>query len=669
MQTQVKLSSNVSISHYTDSPFEYRRRPSREVMAGSVGIGGNNPIRIQSMTVAATTDTVQTVSECKALFDAGCEIVRITAQGPKEARALEQIRQELNRDGYTGPLVADIHFSPRAAMIAVEHVEKVRINPGNFADTKMFQVVEYTDEQYQAELRRIHEVFSPLVLRAKELGRSMRIGVNHGSLSDRIMNRYGDTPDGMVESAIEFIQVAEYYDYKDIIVSMKSSNPGVMIEAYRLLVERFRKENMNYPLHLGVTEAGDGKDGRMKSASGIGALLEDGLGDTIRVSLTEDPVHEIPVAKKLADRYNALQGRTVKSTTEHGQILTTAFQSGRKAQRRKTTVLKNEQLPDLSIGSAFPVRAGLFLELSKTGKLTDELAGSLRESDFIITRMTDLELLTEALQSEVQPKTYLLSSAENPVNAEGFAGICIDLTQVSASEIPGRLSHMDDSSGNPSSMIIIRFPEDRSALQDLVHNLPQNTAVIFAFPAGPSEFEQMQCMPTHKARILTEEMTRAGKSNPLVWLFQESEDVLYNASVYGGGMLLDGIGDGVLIQKNETGFSLAVDLLQTTRHRIVRTEFISCPSCGRTLFNLQETTARIKSKTGHLKGVRIAVMGCIVNGPGEMADADFGYVGSMPGKINLYRGKEVVRKNISSEEADQALIDLIKEYNMWTDPV
>ena len=686
-------------------------------MVGSVGVGGDNPIRIQSMTVAPTLDTDATVAEAIQLFDSGCEIVRITAQGPKEAKNLESIRKALNDRGYHGPLVADIHFSPRAAMTAVEYVEKVRINPGNFADTKMFAVREYTDSEYAEELQRIHDSFKPLVLRARELGRAMRIGVNHGSLSDRIMNRYGDTPRGMVESAIEFIKIAELYDYRDIIVSMKASNPQVMIQAYRMLVERFRLESMDYPLHLGVTEAGDGKDGRMKSACGIGALLEDGLGDTIRVSLTEDAVHEVPVARALADMYNRFAGDGASASaawkTQINALERADFASGiadlkckslanpYQTIRRKTdsnnaradsgnqdseNQKEGKDNPDytsssmpLSFGATSPVRAGIKINSGQ------ELPLEWEGIDFVVS--DDLELLRRtpeavACYHEVDLTRAANSESYGTIQPEPTAeqmGISTTMISISLDE-SFDLTHV-----SPGSAFCLKI----QSADDLAKLNPAFDTLILAQPSWIA----LDCLdpisPTLTYRLVAELLESKSSRIPLV-LFsspgrradlasaahgeasQELEEnaSLYRTSIHSGGLLLEGIGDGILVESSDSSSaaSMALDLLQTTRIRLYRTEYISCPSCGRTLFDLQETTARIKSKTGHLKGVKIAVMGCIVNGPGEMADADFGYVGSGPGKINLYRGKEVVRKNISSAEADQALIDLIREHGMWQDP-
>lgn len=737
---------------YVPNPFYYERRNTREVMVGSVGVGGTNPIRVQSMTVAPTLDTQATVQEAIQLFDAGCEIVRITAQGPREARNLENIRNALKEKGYDGPLVADIHFSPRAALTAVEYVDKVRINPGNFADTKMFAVRDYTDEEYMQELHRIHDSFKPLVLRAKELGRSMRIGVNHGSLSDRIMNRYGDTPRGMVESAIEFIKIAEHYDYRDIIVSMKASNPQVMIQAYRMLIERFRLENMDYPLHLGVTEAGDGKDGRMKSACGIGALLEDGLGDTIRVSLTEDAVQEIPVARALADLYNRfrtgkdaefvkgwkesirilnqaglaasvpdLKNRslgspyeTVRRKTDGSSSSSSAATAAASAPSSSSAASSSSVLSDmnaLSFGGTFPVRAGIMVRAG------DVFSGPVEGLDFIVREKGGLLQLSEPAEAAIYDIVDLNgnpSSIHRGERGERDQGKETDQNQEREKNDEEEVASFDgppvgsaaDAGGDSPRLIRIHGAQPASFDElNLAHR--PGDAVLLQLEGSDAEILNawlkklarldlawlaLDCedpMSTTHCYRLAVEILEENRRLPLV-LFSSSGSrqalsratsgqsveelaenaALYRTSIHSGGLLLDGIGDGILIDSGDPASSreMALDLLQTTRIRVYRTEYISCPSCGRTLFDLQETTARIKSRTGHLKGVKIAVMGCIVNGPGEMADADFGYVGSSPGKINLYRGKEVVRKNIPSEEADEALIDLIREYGMWQDP-
>lgn len=639
---------------YTDSPFLYRRRPTREVMVGQVGIGGTNPIRIQSMATSDTCDTEAVVAESMALFDAGAELVRLTAQGPREAKNLAVIRARLNEKGYTGPLVADIHFSPRAAMIAVESVEKVRINPGNFADTKRFAQIEYTDEEYLKELERIHDSFKPLVLRAKELGRALRIGVNHGSLSDRIMNRYGDTPEGMVESAMEFLKIAALYDFHDIVVSMKASNPHVMIQAYRMLVERFRKENMDYPLHLGVTEAGDGRDGRIKSAIGIGALLLDGIGDTIRVSLTEDAIHEIPAAEQIIQATAVKQQNwTVNAPAEHESL-----RSPYRIQRRRTRMAG---LAPLDCGASRPVRAGAPMPLDLTEAerqaflknppeylfVEDEKAARSQFPQFFAPDRTSLPI--------VLLKDIHIEGAPLPQDC----GVLIEEARID-SKLLERLQKQQ----HPVFIVIDCEGIGPTELQTKAERVATIPSAVLALRTGSN--------PVFPYRWLAE--CRGGHGAPPFLLYYtpaDENEALFRVPAEAGALLLSGLGDVLAIGpgvRSDTAYQTVLDILQATRLRITKTEFISCPSCGRTLFDLQSTTARIKEVTGHLKGVKIAVMGCIVNGPGEMADADFGYVGSGPGKINLYRGKEVIRKNIDSEVATEELVALIRESGMWQDP-
>lgn len=591
------------------SPFIYAPFETREVKIGNVGVGGSNPIRIQSMTISDTLDTGATVQEAIGLIEAGCEIVRITAPRVKEAENLKNIKAMLVERGYNTPLVADIHFLPQAAMTAVEYVEKVRINPGNFADRKFFDIREYSDEQYEEELDRIHNAFKPLVLRAKELGRTLRIGTNHGSLSDRIMNRYGDTALGMVESALEFIRIAELYDFRDMIVSMKASNPGVMIQAYRLLVARFLKEGMKYPLHLGVTEAGEGKDGRIKSSVGIGSLLDDGIGDTIRVSLTEDSIHEIPVARKLASYFDSRRGR---STSPQPLPLDSVYLQNfpyHEYKRRDSAAVG-------AIGGQEAVKIGM-----RGGLCLDERKAQARGLDFLIWHNPALD------SPPILPR----------ISSEHIADISI------------------------------YDPSDVSRVGPELAGHPERYAAVICAE------EEI----TRSYRLLAAEMQRLGLRNPILLLarFKNLEEAMYLASIHFGALLLDGIGDAVCIDipdlpvaDGDRLLDLSLDLLQAARLRLSKTEFISCPSCGRTLFDLQETTARIKARTGHLKGVKIAIMGCVVNGPGEMADADFGYVGAGPGKIHLYRGKEVVKKSVPSETADEELVLLLKEHGMWMEP-
>jgi (E)-4-hydroxy-3-methylbut-2-enyl-diphosphate synthase len=580
---------------YCPDLFDYNRRRSREVMVGPVGVGGDHPIRVQSMITSDTRDTEACVREVLQLAEAGCEIVRITAQTRKYAENLRHIRDGVRAAGCGVPLVADIHFKPDAAMEAAKWVEKVRVNPGNYADRKKFEVREYSDEQYAEELERIREKFSPLVQLCRELGRAMRIGTNHGSLSDRIMNRYGDTPLGMVESALEFARIARELDYHEIIFSMKASNPKVMIEAYRLLVARLAEEgpDWNYPVHLGVTEAGDGEDGRIKSAVGIGSLLADGIGDTIRVSLTEDAVHEIPVAAALAGLESGPQvgmDSAVAPTWDPFSY-----------ERRKSEPV---EVDGLKLG----------------GEETPRVFTSRRKFEQLEHKLDQMgDFVPEAVVEDADVR------AIDPRDEEALGEL-----------------------GECAAPVVVTVADGV--------DLP----VIAAFRLLAARLE-----PRHP--ILLKDVLNPSRDPGRDFL-----GTLLEASRNIGALICDGIGDAVLLQGEEApgqSLRLAYNILQASGARIFKADYVACPSCGRTLFNLQETTQRIREATGHLKGVRIAVMGCIVNGPGEMADADFGYVGGAPGKINLYVGKEAVRFNIPEEEAVERLVDLIREHGKWVDPV
>ncbi|TGK31121.1 4-hydroxy-3-methylbut-2-en-1-yl diphosphate synthase [Leptospira gomenensis] len=656
---------------YNSTPFAYQRRKTREVKVGDVGIGGNNPIRIQSMTNTDTRDTEATVRQILELERAGCEIVRLTVPSQPDADNLPSIRKELKKSGSKVPLVADIHFTPSVAMKSVEYVEKVRINPGNFADKKRFNVRDYTDSEYGEELERIAEVFSPLVLRCKELGTAMRIGTNHGSLSDRIMNRYGDTPQGMVESAIEFIRIAESLNYYDIIVSMKASNPQVMVQAYRMLSARFGELGMDYPLHLGVTEAGDGKDGRIKSAVGIGSLLEDGLGDTIRVSLTEDPVLEIPVARFLADRFN---GRKSELESAKGY---SEFRNPFSYQRFYSSEIR---VGNFEAGEKHPVRVETVLPFSDAKTFLADVARLYQygknlsiepESILVDSPEPDrLEEISEAAAALSIPVGIILGdkiSLNEKLQKElaRFSRIVFDpFLQFQDGE--KMLSLLRDRQNAGFYSEIRTVSEKLSSLRGLPETLGETGIKNVLFSLSTSRI-------LHDYRKLGNILSNSEFPIVLHGSFSDPEEALYGASIGIGGLLIDGIGDLVRIQipgteNIEEILQLSYDLLQGTRLRLTKTEYISCPSCGRTLFDLQETTARIKSRTGHLKGVKIAIMGCIVNGPGEMADADFGYVGAGPGKVHLYKGKEIVMKNVPSEEADEKLVELIKNHGLWQEP-
>ncbi len=584
----------MSLQH-CDSPFSYARRISREVRVGNVALGGANPIRLQSMLTCDTMDTVTCVKQTLDLVRVGCEIVRITAPTVKDAANLEHIAKSLRRHGCQVPLVADIHFKPEAAMEAARWVEKIRINPGNYADSKKFKILEYTDEQYAAELERIRERFTPLVRYCRENGRAMRIGTNHGSLSDRIMNRYGDTPLGMVESALEFARIARDLDYHDFVFSMKASNPKVMIATYRLLAARLRElgPDWSYPLHLGVTEAGDGEDGRIKSAIGIGSLLADGIGDTVRVSLTEDSIHEIPVGRAL-----------VKSVIEHAQA-------------------GGIEDPHLTPFDPFSFQKRATEKISR-----DDFDLGGEELPRVIVRQVSYDKIAHKVDRMGDFKPEIISE-----KAELWA---ID-------------PRSEEEVATVNNAADAQFVTVRDGL-----DLP----VITAFRLLAARIQ-----PRHP--ILLKDTLEPATESPEDFL-----PTLLNAGTNIGALLCDGIGDAVLVQGEEApgqALRLSYNVLQAAGSRIFKTDYVACPSCGRTLFNLQSTTARIREATNHLKGVKIAIMGCIVNGPGEMADADFGYVGGAPGKINLYVGKTPVKFNIPEAEAVQRLQDLIREHGKWVD--
>jgi (E)-4-hydroxy-3-methylbut-2-enyl-diphosphate synthase len=583
------MSSNL---RYCEDLFNYSRRESRVVTVGNVKMGGGHPVVVQSMITADTRDTEACVTEVLQLANAGCEIVRITAQTRKYAQNLENIRDGVRAAGCAVPLVADIHFKPDAAFEAAKWVEKVRVNPGNYVDKKKFEIREYTDEQYEEELQRIREEFAPLVGLCKERNRAIRIGTNHGSLSDRIMNRYGDTPLGMVESALEFARIAREEDFHNFVFSMKASNPKVMIEAYRLLVARLAKEgsDWNYPLHLGVTEAGDGEDGRIKSAIGIGSLLADGIGDTIRVSLTEDAVHEVPVAQALVKAIpNGGCETGVKETWNPFDY-----------NRRKTEPKKV---------SGFSLGGTELMRVFTSRKKWDAVAHK-------IDQMGDFKPEVVAEDSGV----IALDPRDNKA-----------ISEVNQSKGPQLLTVTDD----------LEMPTI-AAFRLLAAKLDARHSILLKDTLETSVDTAADFLPT-----------------------------LLKASMNLGSLICDGIGDAILVQGEEApGQSLrhSYNILQAAGARIFKTDYVACPSCGRTLFNLQETTQKIRESTGHLKGVRIAVMGCIVNGPGEMADADFGYVGGAPGKINLYVGKQAVKFNIPEGEAVERLQGLIREHGRWVDP-
>ena len=722
---------------YIPNPYAYKRRQTREVMVGKVGVGGNNPIRVQSMTTTPTQDVEATLAQTIRLVEAGCEIVRITTPGTKDARALGEVKQRLLRMGLDVPLVADIHFNPSAAMEAALYADKVRINPGNFADAKVFAVREYTDTEYETELLRIEEKFRPVILRCKERGVSMRIGTNHGSLSDRIMNRFGDTPEGMVESALEFTALCRNYDYHEIIFSMKASNPKVMIAAYRLLVARLDALGWNYPLHLGVTEAGNAEDGRIKSAIGIGSLLDDGLGDTVRVSLTEEPEFEIPVAFELVKPYNELSLKSKVQSPNRG-----GYNS---ALSPHSSLLSTESLPDLrdpyhynprrtyevatgavKVGGMQPVTV-----VASVGEPSEWPGGDLFKAvadlarrkgqnairpDLICIPLSGMEAIAP-LAEELRRR----SEEEDPGAGKSALGLIVDAGEdyAEAANIAPRLAGIGglklraassrqvdwqayeqcvtaaiqqrvplwlearEDRGNGELLGAVIDGTERFRIVDLAlemaaraHALGHRGLTLSLAAQDPAPSFLVRAY-----RLLNTSLEEAGRKYPLhiedsavengdVIDNQHSDPWLLEPSIVIGSLLCDGIGNSIEIAGDGTSderVALAFNILQASGSRVIKAEFVACPSCGRTLFDLQETTERIKRATGHLRGVKIAVMGCIVNGLGELADADFGYMGGAPGKINLFVGKECVEKGVPTEEAVDRLIDLIKTHDKWVE--
>lgn len=641
---------------YCPSLTKYQRRQTIEVKIGDVPLGGTNPIRVQTMTVSDTMNTPAVVAECIRLIEAGSEYIRITAPSIKEAENLQNIKKELRKLGYTTPLIADIHFTPNAAELAARIVEKVRINPGNFADRKRFEVIEYTETEYQAELERIREKFVPLLKICKEYGTALRIGTNHGSLSDRIMSRYGDNPLGMVESALEFLRIAEDEGFYNIVLSMKSSNPQVMVQAYRLLVQRLQEEGLKpYPLHLGVTEAGDGEDGRIKSAVGIGTLLEDGLGDTVRVSLTEDPEYEIPVAKKLVSRYTEREKlQKPIPAIENYPIHPFAYQ------RRETCEVLNigaKNVPRVIADfSAFDTIK--MDDLKKIGHFylpaTDKWAMNDLGADFLYLGEKPIPfMLPNGLQAIQDYQVWVKQKLEKSYP------LCNETEYLSYDDFSEQLNFL---------VLDVDSTDLRGKLLDFLQKETEPWVLIL-------KTENAHALPAIRAFVV--KLIQNQIHLPfIIWRKYQTRDLeqlQIDASTDIGGLLLDGLGDGLMIsvpcEQIAEANSLAFGILQATRTRITKTEYISCPSCGRTLFDLQEVTAKIRKRTDHLKGVKIAIMGCIVNGPGEMADADYGYVGSGKGKISLYRGKEVVKRTVAEENALDELINLIKEDGKWIEPV
>ncbi len=633
---------------YCNSLTAYSRYRTREVNIGGVPLGADNPIRIQSMTTTDTMDTLATVEQSIRIIEAGADYVRITAPSQNEARNLEAIVKALRSRGYDAPLIADIHYTPNAAEIAARIVEKVRVNPGNYADKKKFRIIEYTDAEYASELERIREKFAPLVKICKENGTAMRIGTNHGSLSDRIMNRFGDTPLGMVESALEFVRICGDLDYHDIVLSMKASNPQVMVQAYRLLVNRMEAEGMDYPTHLGVTEAGDGEDGRIKSAIGIGALLEDGIGDTIRVSLTEAPEAEVPVCIRLAQRYTRRPAHDPIPAVVTSPI--TPFTYTRR-QTLEVDKIGKDNVPVVVVTpncETLKTPGGLAALGYAYDAALDKWNIADMAPDFIYLRDRDL-----SFELPGTLKKIFDYDAWRALDAPSDAFPLFDIhPYLRADRHSDRINFVIADLSVLTEEALHALSQDRCAVlilrTDNAHAMPElRRAIIKVMQHAPR-------LPV----IIKREYHGLGE-----------DDLMVYSATDCGGLFIDGLGDGIWLDapsvSPETLNRISFGILQATRTRISKTEYISCPSCGRTLFDLQETTAMIRKRTDHLKGVKIGIMGCIVNGPGEMADADYGYVGSGPGKITLYRGKEIVKRNIPPQVAVDELIELIRKDDRW----
>ena len=606
--------------------FNYKRRKSSEVCIGNTPMGGSNPIRVQSMANTSTMDTEKSVEQCIRIIEAGGEYVRFTAQGVREAENLQHIHRKIREKGFDTPLVADIHFNPKAADSAALYVEKVRINPGNFVDSvKTFQHLEYTDEEYRSELEKIRSRFVPFLDICKQNNTAIRIGVNHGSLSDRIMSRYGDTSEGMVESCMEFLEICRDENFHDVVISIKASNTVIMVQTVRLLVERMEQQDMHYPLHLGVTEAGDGEDGRIKSAVGIGALLVDGIGDTIRVSLSEDPELEIPVARKIVDYI------LEREDHEHIDAEVSASFNYYERKKRETVEVKNigaEQLP---------------IVIADCSSVNFE-QGDLKP-DYVYIGSKSFAAFPQDVQLLVDFEVYKESSNQSPV----FTVNQLDEIRKTASELKFLKLTFSDLSNE-----LISFLAKESGIVVILQLESKNRV--------------------GEARAFFHKLVNKGCPVPVLiqqnYAENEKENLQIKAAIDLGALLLDGFGDGVMISNkgdisSPDSINYAFGILQATRTRISKTEYISCPGCGRTLFNLQETIAKVKAETAHLKGLKIGIMGCIVNGPGEMADADYGYVGAGKNKITLYKGKNCVEKNIPENEAVEKLVLLIKKNNDW----
>ena len=637
--------------YFNKNLFKYNRRTSIPVKIGNIEMGGNNPIRIQSMTTTDTMDTNATVNQSIRMINAGCELVRVTAPSIKDAKNLRNIKDELNKKGYNVPLVADIHFTPNAAEIAAEIVEKVRINPGNYADKKKFQQIEYDDKSYNDEIERIYERVSPLIKICKTNGTAMRIGTNHGSLSDRIMSRFGDTPLGMVESALEYLRICEDHNYHNIVLSMKASNPLVMVHAYRLLVDKLNNSNLkDYPLHLGVTEAGEGEDGRIKSAIGIGTLLDDGIGDTIRVSLTEEPEFESPVAKLLVNRYNSRANHTLIKQPKNINF------SPFKYEKRESN-----ELFDIG-GDNFPIVISSFSNLEKLDKNKFENLGITYNTKSKIWEKSDTSpdyiYIGDSLNTEGINYQFIVdySSWLKDRNKKNYYPL---LTF-------NEFIDLDENLFSENINFLMIQTTDLEKFKNI--RIPENFVLIL-------NSNNEHFMPDMRSFFLK----NFDIKNPVIlskdYDLSYSDDLIIHSSTDIGGLFIQGYGDGIFISNHSSEIkeikkinNLSFKILQAARVRVTSTDFISCPSCGRTLFDLQETTAMIRERTDHLKGLKIGIMGCIVNGPGEMADADYGYVGSGVDKITLYRGQEVVKRGINFKYGVDELVNLIKEDGNWIEP-
>ena len=638
------------MAQYCNSLTKYSRFKTVEVNVGNVMFGGDNPIRLQSMTTTDTMDTEGSVEQSVRMIEAGCELVRLTAPSKKDAFNLEPIQNGIRKAGFDTPLVADIHFTPNAAEVAAKIVAKVRVNPGNYADKKKFEEIEYTDDSYQEELVRIREKFTPLVLLCKENGTAMRIGTNHGSLSDRITSRYGDTPAGMVRSAMEFLEICRDNDFHNLVISMKSSNTRVMVQAYRMLVKEMKENGMAYPLHLGVTEAGEGEDGRIKSAVGIGTLLEDGIGDTIRVSLTEEPEFEIPVARMLAERYSNRQ--THSDIEEVNELPYSPFDYKRRTTQRILNIgEKNVPVAFADLSHLNEIKPSHFFGFGYNYSVpSDKWNLQDQAADYVFTGNNKIDF-------DIPGTLGIVQNADVCENKERHYPLYKGLSFFTANNTNKDLNFVEVEIGHITKVFIDQIKTRNNVVLVLVttnlHGMAEQRRVMIDL------MSQNCIVPVIVKRDYTN--------------ISEEQFPLYAGTDF-GALLLDGMGDGIWTNANKVTSVQVINrtlfgTLQASRTRISKTEYISCPSCGRTLFDLQETTAKIRAKTDHLKGVKIGIMGCIVNGPGEMADADYGYVGTGKGKITLYKEKEVVKKNVPEESAVEELIELIREHGDWVEKV